>query len=295
MAEVTTEDLQMRQFLLGTLGENERGELEQRVLAEVGIRDKLSMAEDDLIEEYLEGSLKGEEREEFLRQFLSIPHQRDKLRIAKSLRRFARTEADIDIVPIEPGRISKAGLDTVSNEPLDTVSTEPQVLPFRRKLLMYGPIAAVLLVAVTVGLVWYAKYRRTEIQRQAIERELAQLNISLESIPPADQRYTLILPPTSTANVVTSIPATSKEPILELWLLPKMKQTERYNALLQKVGSHDQFQISNLRPQDRVGGKTVRLRISTRLLAPGIYRVELNGLSADGKVVETDEYSFNIE
>jgi hypothetical protein len=295
MPEITTEDLQMRQFLLGELGEEEREELEQRVLAEVVIRDKLLMAEDDLIEEYLEGSLKGEEREKFLRQFLSIPHQRDKLTLAKSLWRFARNDADIDTVPIEPERISEARLDTAPIEPFDTVSTEPQVLPFRRKLLIYAPIAAVLLIAVAVGSVWYAKYRRSEIQRQAIERELAQLNASLETIPPSDQIYTLILPPTSTADVVTRIPATSAEPILELWLPSKMRLTERYNALLQKVGSRDQFQISNLHPQNRAGGKTVRLRISTRLLTPGIYRVRLNGLAADGSVVATDEYSFKIE
>ena len=90
MAELTSEDLRMRQFLLGELSEREREELEQLVLTEEGTRDKVLMAEDDLIEEYLEGSLPGMERERFLRQFLSIPHQRNKLRIAKSLRRFAR-------------------------------------------------------------------------------------------------------------------------------------------------------------------------------------------------------------
>lgn len=289
MAEVTTEDLQMRQFLLGELGEKERGELEQRVLAEAGLRDKLLMAEDDLIEEYLEGSLKGEQREKFLRQFLSIPHQRNKLTIAKSLRRFARNEANIEPVPAEARR-----LDTVSINPLDTVQSKPQVLPLRRKLLMYAPIAAVVLVAVTIGAVWYAKYRRSETQRQAIERELAQVNASLEPILPADQISTLIVPLTSNANV-TSIPSTFKGPILELWLLPKTKQTERYNALLQKVDSHDQFQISNLHLQDRAGGKAVRLRIPTRLLTPGVYRVQLNGLSTDGRVAETDGYSFKIE
>ena len=97
MGEVTTEDLRMRRFLLGELDERDREELEQRVLTEAGIRDKLLMAEDDLIEEYLEGFLKGEEREKFLRQFLSIPHQRDKLRIAKSLRRFSRDEANTNV------------------------------------------------------------------------------------------------------------------------------------------------------------------------------------------------------
>jgi len=307
MAEVTTEDLRMRQFLLGELGGQEREELEQRVLAEAVIRDKLLMAEDDLIEEYLEGFLKGEERENFLRQFLAIAHQRNKLKLAKSLRRFSRNKANIDAVriaphvlgeaatdtvPIKRGRLSKAQLDTVTNEPLDTASIEPA--PFRRKLLVYAPIAAVVLVAIAIGSVWYVKYRRSATQRQAIERELAQLNASGEPNLPSDQVYTLIVPPTSTTDIVSSVSSTFKGPVLELWLLPR-NQTERYNALLQKEGSQDQFQISNLHFQNGAGGRVVRLRISTRLLTPGVYRVQLNGLSTDGRVLRTDEYSFKFE
>src|SRR6185503_13013161 len=188
MAEVTTEDLRMRQFLLGELGEHEREELEQRVLDEAGVRDKLLTAEDDLIEEYLEGYLKGEERENFLRQFLAIPHQRNKLKLAKSLRRVSRNEINIDTVPVEG---------------LDTVSIEPE--PFRRTLLRYAPIAAVVLLAITIGSVWYVKYRRSAAQRQAIESELAQLNTSGEPNLPSDQIYTLVVPPTSTTDIVSSV------------------------------------------------------------------------------------------
>ena len=314
MAEVSTEDLRLRHFLLGELAEKEREELEQRVLSEAGIRDKLLMAEDDLIEEYLEGSLKGEEREKFLRQFLSIPHQRDKLMIAKSLRRFARDEANFETEPVEtnvlsegdlgsgPIEISKPELDTVSIESdIDTVRlkpgrfTKPLVVPLHRKLLVYAPIAAVVLVTVIVGAVWYATYRRNETQRKVIERELAELNTFGELNLRPDQISRLIVSPTSTRNVVTSISSSFKGPVLELWLLPRTKQTERYDALLQKVGSQNEVQISNLQLQDRPGGIAIRLRIPTRLLTRGVYRVQLNGLSTDGRVVETDEYSFQIE
>ena len=317
MGEVITEDLRMRRFLLGELDEREQEELEQRVLTEAGLRDKLLMAEDDLIEEYLEGFLKGEEREKFLRQFLSIPHQRDKLRIAKSLRRFARDEANIDAVPVGTNVLNEANVDTVPIEPMiiskpeldtmpvesqiDTVRikherlTKPLVLPLHRKLLVYAPIAALVLVAVVVGSVWYATSRRNETRRQAIERELAELNTFGELNLPPDQISTLIVSPMSTSNVVTSISSTFKAPILELWLLPRTNQSKSYNALLEKVGSRNQVQISNLQLQDRGGSKAVRLRISTRLLTPGVYRVQLNGLSTDGTVAETDEYSFKIE
>lgn len=295
MAELTTEDLRMRQFLLGDLGEKEREELEQLVLIEGSTRDKLLMAEDDLIEEYLEGSLKAGEREKFLRQFLSIPHQRNKLRIAKSLRRFARDEANIETVPLDPRVLSEADIDPVPSQPRPVVQSK--VLPFYRNLWVYVPIAAVILIAVIVGALWYASYRggiEREAQRQVIERELAQLNASEEQNLPADQATTLIVPPFSPRSVVASSSSSFNRPILELWLLPGTKRTEKYNAVLQKVGSEDKYQIFNLQLHDRGGDKVVRLRIPTRFLPPGTYRVQLNGLSTGGTVTDTSEYNFEI-
>ena len=272
----------MRRFLLGQLDENEREELEQLVLSESDTREKLLMAEDDLIEEYLEGSLAGEERDQFLRQFLSIPHQRDKLRVAKSLRRLVRAET--------------VEAQTPANKPLPVSNV--RVFPVRRKFLLYAPIAAILVVAVTAGAIWYASYRRSverERQRQAIENELVHLNAPNTQNPPADQISTLIVPAVLPRSVAASSTSTLQRPILELWLPPGPKQTDRYNARLQRVGSEDKFQIPNLQLQNLSGGKAVRLRIFTRHLTPGTYRVQLNGLSLDGIVVDTEEYSFEIQ
>lgn len=312
MAELTSEDLRMRQFLLGELGEDEREELEQLVLVEDGTRDKLLMAEDDLIEEYLEGSLRGKERERFLRQFLSIPHQRNKLRVAKSLRRFARdeanietvpieprvrNEAEIDTVPIKPRVVSEADIDTVPITPLPKVPAHSHVWSFQG-LLVYAPIAALIVVGVAVGAVWYMKYRGSierENQRQAIERELVQLNASDEQSLPAEQISTLTVPPFSPRSVIASSSSGFKGPILELRLVPGTQQAERYNAVLHKVGSTDRYLVSGLKLHIQAGDKTVHLRIPTRLLTPGVYTVQLNGLATDGSAKNSSEYSFEIQ
>ena len=310
MAELTSEDLRMRQFLLGELGEHEREELEQLVLTEGGTRDKLLMAEDDLIEEYLEGSLRGKERESFLRQFLSIPHQRNKLRIAKSLRRFAREEANIDTVPIEPRVrneaeidtvpikphvISEADIDTVPITPLPKAHAQSRMWSFQG-LLVYAPIAAVIVVAVALGVVWYAKYRggiERENQRQAVERELAELNASDQDLP-AGQISTLTVPPFSPRSVIANSSSSFKGPVVELRLVPGTQQAERYNAVLQKVGSSDKYLVSNLK-LNQDGDKTVHLRIPTRLLTPGTYTVQLSGLAQNGSVKTSSEYNFEIQ
>jgi hypothetical protein len=293
MAELSTEDLRMRQFLLGELEEREREELEQLVLSEGNTRDKLLMAEDDLIEEYLEGSLQGEERERFLREFLSIPHQRNKLRIAKSLRRFARDEANLETMPIEPQLLSEADIDTVPIHPAHIV--RPEALPFYRNPLVYAP-AGLFLVAIAIGFVWYVQYRGNETRRQEIERELAQLNGAGEPNLPADQISTLIVLPFSPRSVVASSSSNLQSRVLELWLVPSTRQNGRYEALLQKVGSEDKFRIPNLQLQDRAPNeKAVRLRIPTHLLTPGTYRVRLGALSADGQIASTTEYTFEIQ
>lgn len=301
MAELSTEDLRLRQFLLGKLDEKEREEMEQLVLSEGNTRDKLLMAEDDLIEEYLEGSLQGEDREKFLLEFLSIPHQRNKLRIAKSLRRFARNEANIDTVPIQPRRFTDANMDTEPIQPrrlseadIETVPIHPEIfqsqgLPFYRNPLVYAPMAVLVVVAITAGAIWYAQYRSTiarEHRRQEVERELARLNGSAEPNLPADQISTLIVAPFSPRSVVASSASSLHRPVLELWLIPSSRQSGRYDASLQKVGSDEKFQIPNLELRDRGGDKAVRLRIPTRLLTPGAYRVQLS---------DTSEYNFEIQ
>ncbi len=293
MAEITTEDLRMRQFLLGELGEPEREELEQLVLTEDGTRDKLLMAEDDLIEEYLEGSLRGKEQERFLHQFLSIPHQRNKLRIAKSLRRFARDEANIETVPIKPLVRNEAEIDTVPIAPLRKVPAPSHIWSFR-SLLVYAPFAAMIIVAIAVGAVWYGKYRdgvEHENQRLAIENELAQLN----AVEPAEQVSTLTVLPFSPRSVIASSSSSFKGSTLELRLLPGSQQAERYNAVLHKAGSTDRYTVSNLRLHEQQNDKAVHLRIPTRLLTPGVYTVQLNGLAPDGTVRNSSEYSFEIQ
>jgi len=287
MHEVNNDEQWMRQFLLGDLTEEKRHEVEQLVLSESDTVEKLSMAEDDLIEDYLEGSLTEEDSQKFLNQFLAIPHQRNKLKIAKSLRRMAREDSR----PAQP-----VGVET--NLPAETpVSIEEFKERKRRSLLRYAPIAAVVIVAFVLGIVLFTNHRRNvarEARRAAIEGELGELNARGQDLP-SDQKLILIVPPVTTRNVVANVSPNFKGPLLELWLLPTNKGIEKYSALLQKIGSEDQFEIRNLQLQDHGASKAVRLWIPMNLVQPGSYRVQLRALAPDGSIVETSEHSFEIQ
>jgi hypothetical protein len=274
----------MRQFLLGDLTEEKREEVEQLVLSESETREKLSMAEDDLIEDYLEGSLTEEDSQKFLNQFLAIPHQRNKLRLAKSLRRVAKEDL-------------RPATQPVKVEAKPTVSIDEFKERKRRSLLRYAPIAAVVIVAFVLGIVLFANYRRNvarEARRAAIESELGELNARGQDLP-SDQKLILIVPPVTTRSVVANVSPNFKGPLLELWLLPNNKGVAKYSALLQKIGSEDQYEIRDLQLQDHGASKAVRLWIPINFVQPGSYRVQLRALAPDGRIVDTSEHSFEIQ
>lgn len=78
---------EIKEYLLGGLGEGARQEIEERILLDRGFFEQVMMAEGELIDEYLSGSLPEEER--FTNHFLSTPRQRQKLEIARALTRYA--------------------------------------------------------------------------------------------------------------------------------------------------------------------------------------------------------------
>jgi hypothetical protein len=65
MREVTQDDLSIRRLILGELKGVEREELEERFLTNADFREKVLMAEDDLIDAFLEGELDGSDLKEF--------------------------------------------------------------------------------------------------------------------------------------------------------------------------------------------------------------------------------------
>jgi len=285
MSEASNDEVRIRRFLLEDLDEEERERVEELFLTDSDTRDSVLLAEDELIEEYLEGSLQGADRERFRELFVATPQLRRKVRIAQSFRNLTKAEG--------------SPLPTVAES-----STQDRVIPLlskpfqswtRRNLLMYASAAAAILVVVTVGVFWYADYRREQARRLTVERELAELNDpSRRPELPSDQVLAVVLSPVSARSTGRSITPPATDGLLELSLLPEIAKAETYTVLIQRAGSDLEFSISNLRLEDRPAGKVIRVRIPTRLLTRGLYSLRLNGVSADGRVVETNEYSFEV-
>ncbi len=75
----------LRNYLLGTLPDAERDAIEHEYFDRAEALDRVSAAEDDLIDDYLSGLLGVEDREHFERHYLASPRHRTRVAVARSL------------------------------------------------------------------------------------------------------------------------------------------------------------------------------------------------------------------
>ena len=85
---VNEKEPNLKSYLLGDLNPEEQERIEKRLMIETAVFEQLQCMEDELIEDYLEGTLAGNERESFENFFLTAPERKQKLRFAKSLKRY---------------------------------------------------------------------------------------------------------------------------------------------------------------------------------------------------------------
>lgn len=88
MRNTPIDDALLRQYLLGELAPEEQRRLEERLLFDRQLVERLLLAEEDLLDGYVSEELSPHERERFESYFLAAPERRRKLRLARALRRY---------------------------------------------------------------------------------------------------------------------------------------------------------------------------------------------------------------
>lgn len=297
MREITDDDRLMRRFLLGQLEEEERERLEKLFLTDPGVREGLLMTENDLIEDYWEGSLLEDDRRDFLAQFLANPAQRRKVRIAKSIKTFVNNET--------PSLASRDEEEVLASDPKRHKDVNGPMLWRLTNPFVFVPLAAALACAIAIGGVWLFQVKRSNSRRAeeqarqtAIERELADLNAQPGNTRPGSDTLVLstLLSPISLRSLEpsASVSLATNPKVVEVWLLPVGNEYQTYRAILQKASGAERFTISNLRIENRSGNKAIRVRIPVHLLTTGVYKLQLNGVTSDGKFDDVGEYNFVV-
>lgn len=278
MKEESVTDAEIRQFLLGSVDDSERQRIESLFMSDAEFNQRVLIAEDDLIEDYLEHSLAPGDNDKFLAQYGHAPMQQRRLRISRSIRDYAASEARLGQTPpaIAKRRVFLSHL-----------------MP--RNLRFFIPIAAAVAIACIIGVVWLV---RSNNRRLTIERELAELNAQPDLRVNPSQVVSLVLPPVSIRSVGTETRLTPRADIrvVELDLLWTQKeQYPNYYVLLRRVGTNEEFRVSGLHIEaSPSSGKSIRVRLPSHLLRDGLYQVTLTGAGPDGAASQGEEYTFVV-
>jgi hypothetical protein len=270
-------DAELRRFLLGSVDESERQRIEGLFLSDAEFNQRVLIAEDDLIEDYLENSLAPMDSDKFLKQYGHAPEQQRRLRISRSIRDYAASEAKLGKTPPPIGK--RRGFLS-------------QITP--RNLRFFIPLAAAVMIACIIGIVWLA---RSNNRRVTIERELAELNARPALRADPSQVVSLVLPPVSIRSVGTETTLTRRDDILVeldlLWI--RKEQYPNYYVLVRRVGTNEEFRVSGLHIEaSPSSGNSIRIRLPRHLLRDGLYQVTLTGAGSDGTPSQGEEYAFVV-
>jgi hypothetical protein len=286
MKDETVTDALLREFLLGKVGDEDRERIESLFLTDSQVKERILVAEQELIDDYVDGSLTTEDSERFLSVYEQTAEQRQEIRITKSLKEWAAKQASSS-----SGHASAASTVAVHSSGwsriLEALRQRPVV-----------PIAAMIVIAIVVAVVWLNNLgEQRNRQHLAIEQELARLNTpeSLRETPP--QMVSRELSPVTVRSGEEQpeirIGAETRTVELRLpWL-----QNERfatYQAEIRRIGNDESFTIRNLHAQTD-GGYALRLRLPARILSRGQYQVRLRGINADGSASAPAEYQFSVD
>lgn len=144
------DDKRLRLYLLGLLPPTEQNRIEEWLLAGPTQLERLLLVEEELIDSYVCGELSPHEQTQFESYFLSTPEQCGKLRLAKSLRRYATTKAT-----------STAPADqTAPSAPSARVKQSFRALAGWRRF-SAPALAAVILLSLGAG-VWWKFFSKSE-------------------------------------------------------------------------------------------------------------------------------------
>lgn len=290
MTEEVLTDEAVRRFLLGDLDDAERQVIEGLFITDLRSKERILFAEEDLIEDYLENNLTASDRVKFLAQYGETPQQKRKLRITGLLKEYALGET-AQQTPIN-----------TEHSPANQKWPNFAKLLTPRMLLIFVPVAAMLTIAIVIGAGWLIALNTRRTQEQArrtqLERELAELNTPSNRTQTPPQMDVIVVPPGSTRTVAPQVeikPSTATR-VVELRLLWTQKdQYPSYRAVLRRLANNEQFKIENLHLENMSERTLIRLRLPAQLLRPGLYRVEVSGISSDAKLQLPEEYNFMVD
>lgn len=259
----------IKRYLLGELNDDDREQVEQRLITDRNYLDEVLMVEEELLEDYVSGVLPQHERDLFLKNYLSTPRQKQKLKIAQALDKYAAQT-------------------TVARQRVAATQTWLQRLIYALGL-NKGLVQlswAVMVLIVVAGTWWIVKTWRDEPKE--LEAELIRLNGPGSSVLEAGSTVAqgVLLPLNlREAGSVPAVTITNQTQVVQLKIPVSPEPERNYQAVLKDSGGQEIVRVPQLAAREVGNTRMVVLQFPAKIFRPGDYVITVEGVG---------DYSFRV-
>jgi hypothetical protein len=267
----------IRRYLLGQTPPEDSSRLEERLLTDGEFYQELLIVEDELIDQYLSGELSEPDRKSFAPHFLLLPERQQKLRFARSLKKYVSSVGTVQphesIATNEPSEVAAEVAETLPKK-------RPffSFLPFGNPIVSYALAAAILLIVGGTSWVVFERWR-TPAPRVAGRGLVVVLTPGLTR-DDGEIKKIAIPPGTDTVQLQLQIASTD--------------QYQSYRALLQTTEGVEKLKANDLKATSIGTSVVVPVQLTAGLLTRGDYYVKLSGLTPSGEYEDVGRYSFRV-
>ncbi len=280
MKDIERKQYLIRQYLLGGLDDDEREQVEQRVITNPDYKEEVLITEEELLEEFVNGSLSAPEAESFTKMYTSSPGQWRKVKIAEALNRYAIEHASV----VQPPAAQKSW-------------TRLLFELFRTKHRFRQFSLAALIMLLTVGgavlLYWLMSH-----EARANYEALVKLNrAGSEVLEPDTSIVSVSLPPLLFRGTgdPTNVTITKKTITVQLRLAEASGGTHLFRATLNDSKAAEVFRLDDLRARQMDRQSMLVLQIPARMLTPQEYQLEISEKTPDGNYEIPATYPVRVE
>jgi hypothetical protein len=314
----------LTRYLLGSLPEEQRLQVEEEFLSDDNLYERILALENELFYDYAQNKLSPGEREQFEKRFLSSEQNRKKAMIASALTRKMSESASVEttedvIADREPQRfwqslksffVAQSAAMRVSLAALATLSLALiwLVIGIVRLRNEFNQLRAEQLVQ-EVRLRQQSEEDRAradelklKLKREIDKNEMLRQELSKAQARSAEQEQrvpsviSLVLAPSIARDQASGIKNLYLPPgaillILQLKLKGEVEY-KSYQATLLTVEGAEIWSQDMLQAKRTGSGRSIDLCLPARTLAPGDYELRLKGDSSDGTLEETGDYYY---
>ncbi|HET9528734.1 MAG TPA: hypothetical protein VFQ92_00165 [Blastocatellia bacterium] len=251
----------IRRYLLGMAAEDEREQIEERLLIASDYFEELLIAEDELIDQYVKGELSSQDKERFKTHFLIAPERRQKLIFAMALHRHIDTQSSDaeDAAPVREPRKQFI----------------PTALLAQSPILKYSVTAALLLI---IGSIFLLVMKSWQSSNGTSEPHAVIATLRPGTVRDAGETQRIVIP----ANAAT----------VELKLELGADDYQYYRAAIETDEGNEVFTAEQLHAESEGDDRFVVVNVPARSLTAGDYQIELSGSTAGNQLEPINRYFF---